>query len=375
MMKALRILMMKALRILLMTVLTVALLGGAAFGAGVALQNYQDGSERAAESGRQPVDDPATDPSEPPTDEPSEPVTPTEPAEPADVLEPGAKGEQVRELQHRLFQLAWLPELTTGKYDAATKTAVTGFQAKRGLKQTGVVDQRTWNRLVKLTHTPTHDQKFNILKPGPALVAPGATGDGVRDLQARLKQIGWYFGDVTGTYANDTVTAVRGFQKKRGIPVTGEVDQRTQDRLHAMTYTPTYEQKHNILPKPGALDPRCKTGRALCVDKSRNNLRWVIDGKVIATYDVRFGSDELPTREGAFAVNYKSRDHVSKLYDTSMPFAMFFSGGQAVHYSPDFAANGYNGASHGCVNVRDYNGMAWLFDQVHLGDKVIVYWS
>ena len=47
-----------------------------------------------------------------------------------------------------------------------------------------------------------------------------------------------------------------------------------------------------------------------------------------------------------------------------MPFAMFFSGGQAVHYSPDFAAVGYNGASHGCVNVRDYDGIAWLFDQV-----------
>jgi lipoprotein-anchoring transpeptidase ErfK/SrfK len=54
---------------------------------------------------------------------------------------------------------------------------------------------------------------------------------------------------------------------------------------------------------------------------------------------------------------------------------MFFSGGQAVHYSPDFAATGYNGASHGCVNVRDYDGMVALFDQVRVGDKVIVYWS
>ena len=65
----------------------------------------------------------------------------------------------------------------------------------------------------------------------------------------------------------------------------------------------------------------------------------------------------------------------STIYDTSMPLAMFFSGGQAVHYSPDFAANGYNGASHGCVNVRDRAAVAWLFDQVRLGDKVIVYRS
>jgi lipoprotein-anchoring transpeptidase ErfK/SrfK len=132
---------------------------------------------------------------------------------------------------------------------------------------------------------------------------------------------------------------------------------------------------HNIEPKLGGLDPRCKTGRALCVDKSSNSMRWVIDGEVISTFDVRFGSDELPTREGAFQVFLKSRDHVSSLYDTSMPLAMFFSGGQAVHYSPDFAATGYSGASHGCVNVRDYDGMLALFDQVQVGDKVIVYWS
>ena len=56
-----------------------------------------------------------------------------------------------------------------------------------------------------------------------------------------------------------------------------------------------------------------------------------------------------------------------------MPYAMFFSGGQAVHYSSDFAARGYNGASHGCVNVRDLGKIKILFDEVQVGDKVIVY--
>ena len=91
--------------------------------------------------------------------------------------------------------------------------------------------------------------------------------------------------------------------------------------------------------------------------------------------DVRFGSSETPTREGLFSVYWKSRDHVSTLYDSSMPFAMFFSGGQAVHYSSDFAARGYYGASHGCVNVRDYTAIATLFDQVPIGTKVVVYRS
>jgi lipoprotein-anchoring transpeptidase ErfK/SrfK len=113
----------------------------------------------------------------------------------------------------------------------------------------------------------------------------------------------------------------------------------------------------------------------LCVDKTSRTLRWVVDGDVVKTVDVRFGSEYTPTREGVFSVYRKSRDHVSSLYDTAMPFAMFFSGGQAVHYSADFASVGYGGASHGCVNVRDYDAVAWLFDQVQVGDKVVVYWS
>jgi peptidoglycan hydrolase-like protein with peptidoglycan-binding domain len=367
---------MKALRIVLMTVLAVALFGGTAYGAGVALRHYDGDTARQSAGADGPQqEDPATD--SPDQEEPGteEPTVPAKPVEPENVLEPGDRGEQVRELQYRLFQLAWWSELTTGTYDAATREAVRGFQEKRGFKATGEVDQRTWKRLGKMTKTPTHDQKFNILHPGPTLLGAGASGDGVRDLQARLKQIAWWFGDTTGSYDSETVEAVRGFQEKRAIPVTGDVDQRTMDRLHAMTSTPSYEEKNNIKPKPGALHPACTTGRALCVDKSRNNLRWVVDGRVVATYEVRFGSDELPTREGQFSIYRKSRDHVSSLYDTSMPFAMFFSGGQAVHYSPDFAANGYNGASHGCVNVRDYNGVAWLFEQVNIGDKVIVYRS
>ena len=211
--------------------------------------------------------------------------------------------------------------------------------------------------------------------PVPPLLAPGDKGDEVRDLQARLKQLAWYFPDVDGVYGEATTEAVRGFQEKRGFEATGEVDQRTMKRLRQMSATPTQAELHNLGNVPGALDARCRTGRVMCVDKTSRTIRWVVDGKVVKTMDVRFGGSSTPTREGLFTVGYKSRDHHSKLYDTDMPFAMFFSGGQAVHYSPDFAAVGYNGASHGCVNVRDRAGVEWLFDQVVVGDKVVVYWS
>ena len=215
---------------------------------------------------------------------------------------------------------------------------------------------------------------MHVLEPGRPLLSQGDKGDKVRDLQARLAQLYWYSGRATGDYDDVTVEAVRGFQEKRRIPVTGAVDRRTLDRLHGMTTEPSRDAMglHNV---PGALDARCRTGRVLCIDKSSQTLRWVVDGKVLKTVDVRFGASATPTREGVYSVYLKSRDHVSQLYDSAMPFAMFFSGGQAVHYSSDFAATGYNGASHGCVNVRDYDAVSWLYDQVAVGDKVVVYWS
>jgi len=323
-----------------------------------------------------PVETPTT--SQSPTVTPTETATPEpEPVLPTVVLRPGDKGEQVRELQSRLYQLAWLPEVTTGVYDPTTKEAVQGFQVKRHLKGTGVLDRRSWRRLKAMTKTPTHDAMFNVFHPGPPILEAGDEGDTVRAAQARLKQIAWIFGDVTGTYDAGTVAAVRGFQAKRQVPVTGKIDKRTLDRLHAMTVTPSHEELFNIEPKPGALDPRCRTGRVLCIDKTSRTLRWVIDGKVQLTLDARFGStvNDTPTREGLFHVYFMNADHVSKLYGSEMPYAMFFSGGQAVHYSSDFASVGYYGASHGCVNIRDYEGVKWLFSQVRVGDAVVVYWS
>jgi hypothetical protein len=149
------------------------------------------------------------------------------------------------------------------------------------------------------------------------------------------------------------------------------------DRLTGMTTAPTTAELHNKIPSPGKLDPRCLTGRVMCIDKTTSTLRWVVDGHVKQLLDARFGStiSNTPTREGLFHVYLKDADHVSHMFGSAMPYSMFFSGGQAVHYSSDFAAVGYNGASHGCVNIRDYDGIKWLFSQVQVGDKVVVYWS
>ena len=131
------------------------------------------------------------------------------------------------------------------------------------------------------------------------------------------------------------------------------------------------------LPSEASARPSvCNTGRVICVNKSTRQLALVVNGRTVIAMSARFGSVSrgLATRDGLFRVYWKNANHVSSLYGSAMPFSLFFSGGQAIHYSSDFARNGYNGASHGCVNTRDYAATRALFNSVRVGDKVYVHW-
>ncbi|MFE2286866.1 peptidoglycan-binding protein [Streptomyces sp. NPDC059443] len=207
------------------------------------------------------------------------------------------------------------------------------------------------------------------------IMANGDDSDQVRELQARLRQLKLMSVAPTGFYGSKTTAAVKSFQSKNGLTATGGVDEPTWKKIQSLTKKPTADELNppteNVADAP---DPRCMTGRVMCISKESRTLAWMIDGKVQYTLDVRFGSENTPTREGEFKVEWKAKDWTSTIYHTPMPYSMFFSKGQAVHYSADFAARGYAGASHGCVNVRDKVKLSKLFDAVEVGDKVVVYW-
>lgn len=120
---------------------------------------------------------------------------------------------------------------------------------------------------------------------------------------------------------------------------------------------------------------QCLSGRVICIDKTARTVDWVVDGERRLELDARFGDEGTPTRDGMFKVYRKSKKHVSRLYGASMPYSLFFDGGQAVHYSEDFAERGYEGASRGCVNTRNKAKMRRLFEAARIGDKVYVYAS
>ena len=194
-------------------------------------------------------------------------------------------------------------------------------------------------------------------------VQSGDRGPLVAWVQQRLIWLG-YSVRLTHVMDRATVKAVVLFRTKFGLGVSGIVTAHTWAHLSALTHT------------RGVLPASClRTGLVLCIDKTQKSLRLVSSGSILLTVDARFGGPSTPTHEGTFRVYRKSRDHVSSLFHTSMPFAMFFAGGQAVHYSPYFHRDGYAGASHGCVNLHDKAVAASLFDRVPIGTRVVVYRS
>lgn len=132
-------------------------------------------------------------------------------------------------------------------------------------------------------------------------------------------------------------------------------------------------KKTVLVPGRRHIAKQCMTGRYLCINKKTRKVMFIVNGRLIAEGDARFGAARTPTKNGTFKVYRKSKNHVSSIYHSPMPYAMFFVGGQAVHYSADFKARGYNGASHGCVNMRDKKKIALIFSKVKIGDKVLVY--
>lgn len=225
------------------------------------------------------------------------------------------------------------------------------------------------------TPTPTPTATPTVVTP-PIVKLPvvasrlplrlGATGWRVRDVQDRLRWMGYaiYQPNIDNARVGEsTVAAVKRFQTKFGYSGTGVVGPRTWALLR------------DLSGEVGGLPKACAGQPSICVDKTQKLVRYVVKGKVQLTLDARFGFYGAATREGTFRVNSKSRDHYSSLYRTWMPFAMFFSGGQAVHYSPYFARDGYNGGSHGCINLRDFAKARWLFDHVSVGTRVHVYRS
>ncbi len=284
---------------------------------------------------------------------------------------------QVRELQVRLRQAKYLAVLDVeDRFGMLTREAVRKLQKDSGLPATGVVDRATWAALAARSRPPT-PAELNNTDIGPWFVAPAEPGF-MRELQHRLKQAGLYQGALDGAFDDATRQAIAAWRTRIGLPASEVMDERAWTPLIRRTRLPRYAELFDAPPQSSLtqeLHASCATGRVVCISKQQKKMSYVEDGRVRFTREARFAMPGWDSPEGEFRIWYMNHETVSKIFGerTPMPYAMFYQGNVAIHFSQDFADKGYGGGSHGCSQLRDYQVAKWLYEQVKVGDRVVVY--
>ncbi len=145
----------------------------------------------------------------------------------------GDTGEKVKKVQRRLKALGYYNSSIDGDYGNGTKSAVREFQRRNSLKVTGEVNSATLNKLNSSSAKKASSGTSSGSSSSGGTCRPGDTGESVRKVQRRLKALGYYDSSVDGDYGSGTRSAVKDFQKRNGLKVTGEVNSATLKKLNS----------------------------------------------------------------------------------------------------------------------------------------------
>ncbi|MFD3490365.1 peptidoglycan-binding protein [Streptomyces sp. NPDC058690] len=135
------------------------------------------------------------------------------------LLQSGASGAQVTAVQQLLNTQGFTAGAADGSFGAATLSAVKAYQTTHGLPAGGIVGPKTWTALLSAGSTPTLRQ--------------GDSGADVKRLQRSLTAALGTTVDAVGNFGPVTAKAVRAYQTRQGLAVTGIVSSNTWAALHA----------------------------------------------------------------------------------------------------------------------------------------------
>ena len=141
-----------------------------------------------------------------------------------DSLRMGDSGSAVKDLQTKLKKLGYYDGTVDSTFGSGTYAAVKAFQKKYNLTADGVAGSETLKKLDSAYKNADSDKDDDSLRKG-------ATGSAVKDLQTKLKKLGFYNASIDGDYGDTTVAAVKAFQKKYNLTADGVAGSETLKKL------------------------------------------------------------------------------------------------------------------------------------------------
>lgn len=180
---------------------------------------------------------------------------------------------------------------------------------------------------------------------------PPMEGIDVKNVQERLKELGYYTGDITSIYDKETAEAVTNFQSELGLLADGVVGPDTWNAIGLSEESLQYFDSQYFI----TIDLDAKQ---LVLKEAQN---------VIRTYPVAVGKPSTPTPIGNWRI-------IQKTLNPGGPFGARWMrlnipwGGYGIHGTNDPQSIG-KAVSHGCVRLLNEDVIE-LYDIVPLGTGV-----
>lgn len=184
-------------------------------------------------------------------------------------------------------------------------------------------------------------------------IALGAMGEDIKELQSFLKRENLYTAEVSGAYDLLTVEAVKRFQKRNYLPITGRVDSITWQFLGQVMATTV-----STTPPLGDLH--------VIIDTTYRQLIVLVDKHPFATFPVAIGKFETPTPVGDWKIISKgvwSGGFGTRWLGLSVPFGIY-----GVHGTNKPWSIGRR-ESHGCIRMFNRD-VEKLYQWVKVGTPV-----
>src|SRR5699024_4749163 len=149
-------------------------------------------------------------------------------------LQRGKSHKDTKKLKADLKAIGYpVPGNGTTFYGVDTETVVKKFQKEQKLIVNGIADEVTLKKISSLQN--------------PSVLENGVRHNNVKTLKVNLKKLGFSVpGNGTNFYGSQTEKKVKDFQKYYGLPVTGKVDTKTNDKIKKNINSSLQRGKNNV---------------------------------------------------------------------------------------------------------------------------------
>lgn len=230
-----------------------------------------------------------------------------------------------------------------------------------------------------------------VAPTGAAAIAPSVTADAVASVQPVNGQTVGVAHPIIVTFTGpvaDRSAAEQSIKVTSPAEMTGRFEWRS-DKVVQWTPDRFWPAHSQITLMAGGQRRSFGTGSTVLAVGSISNHTFTvsIDGVIMRQMPASMGKPRFATPVGSFTVLEKSKALVMDSRTIGIPLedpegyklnvtdaVRITWGGVYVHSAPwSVGSQGYANVSHGCINLSP-NNAAWYFNQVGIGDPVVINW-